>query len=512
MNRSILAIAVILAGFVPITRSLAMEPIEVGDRACLFLDDHYIAEQAGLTRTWHQGKPAAAPAINADLKAGEDWPHMFGSVFYDPQDKLYKMFYESVAHGKGWLRYAESSDGKTWTKPKLGLLELNGSRDNNVVFAPGELPNAFIDPKATDPKGRIKIIAWCGAQKFKGKDVGGLYLFQSADGRDWDPVGTVNYSAPNDDTASARVVLDTNQILWDRLGKRYYGTFRSFPTHPGLPGFVRDENNQTTYGVVGGHRRAVAVSTSPDIVSGWPPSQTILRADAKDDEKAARLSKDPAKLDYCELYIMPTFVYGNHYLGMVSLLFNIDGSDTVSGAGDVQFTFSHDGMKWHRQPERQTFVAPTSKGLVPCYAQCSEPLVIGDEMWIYYSEADSAHPKTGDLSQIHGASWRRDGFVSLDATEKPAVLTTHPLKFTGSKLVVNANVADGGLLRVGLVNEAGQPIPGLGIADCDPLRRNHVAKEVTWRQRSDISALTGKPLRLAIELTQGSLYSFRTAP
>ena len=510
MNRCSLVLAAILYALVPINDSLAAEPIDVGDRTCLFLDDRFIAEQSGLSRTWHQGKPATTPAINADPKTAEDWPHMFGSVFYDPKDKLHKMFYESVAHGKGWLRYAESSDGKTWTKPKLGLVELAGSRENNIVFASAELPNAFIDPNTTDSKGRIKIIVWCAPKKFKGKDVGGLYLFQSADGRDWDPVGPVNYAAPNDDTDKARVVLDTNQIIWDSLGQRYLGTFRSFPTHPGLPGFIRNEKNETITGIVGGHRRAVAVSTSTDILRGWPPSQTVLRPDAKDDEKATRLSKDPAKLDYCELYIMPTFVYGNHYLGMVSLLFSIDGSDTVNGAGDVQFTFSDDGVKWFRQPDRQTFVEPSPDGLIPCYAQCNEPLLIGNEMWIYYSEADSAHPKTGDTSQIRGASWRRDGFVSLAAAERPATLTTRPLKFTGAKLMVNAKVADGGSLRVALLDEAGQPIPGFGLADCNVIHGDQIAQEVTWRKGSDITALTAKPLRLAIELTKGSLYSFRS--
>jgi hypothetical protein len=83
---------------------LASEPVAVGDRTCLFLDDRFIAEQSGLKRIWHQGKPRPEPAITGN------WPHMFGSVLYDPQTKLYKMWYEDVAHGKGWIHYAESKD------------------------------------------------------------------------------------------------------------------------------------------------------------------------------------------------------------------------------------------------------------------------------------------------------------------------------------------------------------------------------------------------------------------
>ena len=30
--------------------------------------------------------------------------------------------------------YAESRDGHEWTQPKLGIVEINGSRENNVIL------------------------------------------------------------------------------------------------------------------------------------------------------------------------------------------------------------------------------------------------------------------------------------------------------------------------------------------------------------------------------------------
>ena len=51
-------------------------------------------------------------------------------------------------------------------------------------FAPAELPNVFLDPIATTPEARIKMVAWYRSQKFKGREVSGSYLFQSASGRD----------------------------------------------------------------------------------------------------------------------------------------------------------------------------------------------------------------------------------------------------------------------------------------------------------------------------------------
>src|SRR5687768_9196986 len=75
----------------------AAEPIAIGDRTCLFLDDRFIAEQSGMRRAWHQGKPRPEVAIQAEKEnAWEKWPHLFGSVIHDPQDGLYKMYYESA--------------------------------------------------------------------------------------------------------------------------------------------------------------------------------------------------------------------------------------------------------------------------------------------------------------------------------------------------------------------------------------------------------------------------------
>src|SRR5262249_27469982 len=106
----------------------------VTTRTCLFLDNRFIAEQAGLTRTWHQGKPMRV--ANQSDKAWESWPHLFGSVFFDPKDRLYRMYYEAVNPGGRppyCILYAESKDGRQWTKPELGLHEVNGSKANNCV-------------------------------------------------------------------------------------------------------------------------------------------------------------------------------------------------------------------------------------------------------------------------------------------------------------------------------------------------------------------------------------------
>ena len=54
---------------------------------------------------------------------------------------LYRMIYRGWQHDrklkaehKEVTCYAESKDGVNWTKPKLGLFEFDGSKQNNIVW------------------------------------------------------------------------------------------------------------------------------------------------------------------------------------------------------------------------------------------------------------------------------------------------------------------------------------------------------------------------------------------
>jgi hypothetical protein len=205
---------------------------------------------------------------------------------------------------------------------------------------------------------------------------------------------------------------------------------------------------------------------------------------------------------------MPKFVYGNHYLGMVTLLYLVDAQDTVVGSGDLQLTFSHDGKTRYRQPDRQSLIARSPTRLIPVFAACNEPLEMGDEMWIIYTEATETHSKEGTPAYVRAARRRKDGFVSLDCAEKGS-LTTRPVVVGGKELRVNLQGNAGGSLRVGLLDEQGKPIPGFTAEDCDPFTGDAVAHIVTGYKKAGLSDLVGKPVRLRFELAAGQLWSFR---
>ena len=85
------------------------------------------------------------------------------------------------------LAYAESTDGSTWTKPTIGTVELDGSKDNNIVYglnvARGRSVNSacvFRDPTG-GPNDRYKLL-----YRDPQDDVPHLYGAVSPDGLHWE--------------------------------------------------------------------------------------------------------------------------------------------------------------------------------------------------------------------------------------------------------------------------------------------------------------------------------------
>ncbi|MEO5803527.1 MAG: hypothetical protein ABIR24_08340, partial [Verrucomicrobiota bacterium] len=468
---------------------------DVGDRACLFLDDRFVEKQTGLTRTWHQGKPLPEPAIVGD--AWDKWPHLFGSAIYNPQTKIYQMWYSSIREG---MFYAESHDGRKWTKPKLGLIDANGSKENNWVMSSVSLPNVLLDLNEKDPAARYKLFAWDHiyySKEPKEDRVNGHTLFGSPDGIHWKLIGK---GIPGrlmslDERCANFITPDTNQVIWDNLGKRYLSTFRTYPKRWELGEFET------------GRRRSIGITSAKQITGPWEPIITSLVPDEQDDAAAAKAMREiPPGKRWAELYSMPLFNYGNHYIGLLSLIhvaLSNDGVMTANapGGGDLQLAFSHDGLKWHRPVGRTTLIGPSNANeLHPTYAACSAPIEMGNEIWIFYSEQNSSHPTAvNPNSQIRAAAWRKDGFASLAATgQKPGTLTTPPLRFAGEKLELNVETNEGGSVRVALLSASGKPLKGFEESKCDVVKQSSIAHTVTWKGRGNLAALRNDPVRIQI--------------
>jgi hypothetical protein len=128
--------------------SLSADPIAIGSRRELFVDDFLIDQLSGKAeRRLHQPQPKEI-AITHDAP-WEGSGSGYHSIFRDG-DK-YRMYYKSwqltvTAPGKVstgehplFTCYAESDDGVHWRKPELGLHEFKGSKANNIVIPHGKM-------------------------------------------------------------------------------------------------------------------------------------------------------------------------------------------------------------------------------------------------------------------------------------------------------------------------------------------------------------------------------------
>jgi hypothetical protein len=105
------------------------------------------------------------------------------------------------------------------------------------------------------------------------------------------------------------------------------------------------------------------------------------------------------------------------------------------------------------------------------------------------------------------ATLRRDGFASMNASSDAGTLTTRPIRFSGKHLFVNVDAPDGEL-RVELLDAQGQIIEPFTQTNCTPLVTDTTLAEVRWKGADDLSAVSGKTIRLRFHLRNGSLYSF----
>jgi hypothetical protein len=104
---------------------------------------------------------------------------------------------------------------------------------------------------------------------------------------------------------------------------------------------------------------------------------------------------------------------------------------------------------------------------------------------------------------------RADGFASVTAPFRGGEVVTHPLRFSGRRLVLNVSTGAAGSLRVELQDAAGKPLPGFGLADCREVVGDDLERTVTWAGGADLAALRGTPVRLRWVLKDADLYAFQ---
>jgi hypothetical protein len=452
-----------------------MIPIDLGRQ--LFVDN-FLIQSTTLTQTQHQPSivPNPLPIPGSPISAG---------AWFDPATNLYKLWYYNGVTND--YRYTYSTDGMNWTIPSYTDVLVPNT---NEVVTGGD--TIWLDQQETNPARRYKSF---------GVDVGaGLVdVYFSPDGIHW--TGPNNYGIIS--------LSDRTTVFWNPFRNVWVNSDRGTA---GFPATALQAAQAT---------RARYYSESSNLTTWTPSTPANTFWTGADDHDPPYYLNNPGGQPP-ELYTLDSVAYESVMVGLFSWFYGGNGynSETLPGPILVELGvgFSRDGFSWVR-PTRGSGPLPGGAFIpasnIPNWDGYNTQsvgggfLVVGDELWFYFSGRSQQKPNNGTFS-TGLATLRRDGFYSMDAGATQGTLVTHPLTFSGSHLFVNVNDPSG-QLTVDVLDANGNVIPGFAAGNCVPLSVNKTMQEVTWNGAS-IGSLAGQNVQFKFYLTNGELYSFWVTP
>ena len=134
---SLIIFSITVLSFSGIKDSNKNEVIQLGEKREIFVD-HYLIDKLNGTQIIKHTPRDEGPVLYFD----KPWEGLFcGYSTIIKDQKLYRAYYRGLpSAGKDGSNLettciAESEDGTHWSKPDLGLYEINGSFKNNVILA-----------------------------------------------------------------------------------------------------------------------------------------------------------------------------------------------------------------------------------------------------------------------------------------------------------------------------------------------------------------------------------------
>lgn len=421
--------------------------LDLGSRRELFVDRFLIESLENATLRLHEPQPT--PPMNEPAD-----PMEYGTVIKDGE--LFRLY---TRDGRGAkfdgdvtevTRYCESRDGVRWTKPKLGLVEIDGSRDNNVILHEAPFCHNFspmLDTRpGVPPDQRFKALA--------GTVKSGLVAFVSGDGIRWRklrPEPVITYTK--------EYAFDSQNVsFWSPAEGKYVCYFRHF---------------------LETKLRSVCRTTSDDFLTWSDPV--------------------PMKPNFPDEHLYTTLTHPYFRAPHLSIATPTRFLPDRGESTDILFMTARGDAPFDRT-FRDVFIRP---GLDPArwgnrsnYAALNVVPTSPTEMSIY-------------VTPFRRLVLRTDGFASVHAGPDDARLRTKLLRFTGSALDLNYRTSAAGRVRVGLEYADGQPVPGFSLDDCPEIVGDEISRLVRWKHNPDLSALAGQPLRLVFDLREADLFALQ---
>lgn len=457
----------------------------------LFMDDYRIQEMVDIQRVVNKVKKSKVL-----LHPTEPWEgnssYIYGTVLQnEPIGTGYRMWYCSYLKEKYYLCYATSKDGLNWHKPKLGIFDFNGSKENNICREGGG--TLVYDPLDINPARRYKLMAFDHAKEFYGYNV-----YFSADGLTWN----------HDHKKPVLPYGDVSNVAYDKEKARFIAITKQR--------MVLSNTSVTS----GKNDRAAFVSVSSDFINWTAPEQpnSLWALAVEGDNHDDMLVRSRGGIE-ANIYGMPIYPYQNLYIGF-PWMFDINtygtGEFAVTGDGKIQpqVAVSRDLRHWSRPVREAVIPLGKSGAWDDGTLYTSSTMQVSDrEMRVYYGAMNLPHggsTKTQtQYARIAMASWRRDGIISLyNEGNDVGTITTKKLLFNGKLLKTNVKLKPGGNLKVEILDKDNQVINGYAFATAKPIKNDQYAATVKWDNGADLGKLKGKEIKLRFYLSGGELYSY----
>lgn len=487
VNRFVLLLMLVMSALAAHAR--AEDVIDLGARRELFVDRYLIDKMTGAELRLHH------PIDQGQVFAfDEPWEGPFCAyvtiLHFDDKYRAYYRGSVSADIGDTDPRQvtcvADSSDGIHWTKPALDLYPREGHPTNNIVLSniAGAVSHNFSPLLDTNPNAKPE-------ERFKavgGYEGPGLQAFASPDGLRWhkmrdDAVLTKKM------VSKAHVFDSQNLAFWSEGEGKYLLYYRVY------------ENSV----------RRIARVESDDFVNWRNPTMMEYQ----------RANGSPAPIE--QLYTnqtQPYFRAPHLYISTAARFMPGRQVLTAEQANAIKVNpkYFHDtsdaifmtsrGGNMYTRTFMTAFVAP-GIGAENWVSRTNYPALnvvqTGPTEMSLYVNQNYGQP----TANLHRYSMRLDGFASIRADDGGEILTK-PLKFDGSKLLLNFATSAAGGIRIEIQDETRAAIKGFALDDCQEVIGNEIERAVVWKG-GDLSMMSGKPVRLHFVMKDAGLFALRFA-